>query len=1277
MPHPNTYILMRLKSLAILVLMNLLLCFGGYAQGQPDWENPEIFERNQTLPHTTLMPFETIEQALENNRKSSPYHFTLNGTWKFHLAENLEEAPRDFFRKGYNTEDWQNIKVPSNWQMEGFGHPLFRNIGHPFPDNPPGVPKEFNPVGSYLRTFTLPKNWKDRQVLLHFEGVHSASYVWINGQEMGYNQGGMEPAEYDITEFLARGKNTIAVKVLRYSDGSYMEDQDMWRLSGIFRDVYLMATPKVHVRDYYITTDLDEDYVDAELTLQSSIINHGEEQLDGYSMRVQLYNDRGKPVFPSALTGKIDPDLSNPITQNILSATVDNPEKWSAEYPNLYTITIELLNADGKVTEILGSRVGFREVEVKNQAIYINGVPVKFNGVNSHMQHPETGHMVDIETMKKDLILMKQFNINCVRTCHYPPNVEYIELADELGMYIVDETGDEAHAYTFISHDPRWRSQYMDRMKKLVYRDRNHPSVVIWSAGNESGPGDNLCAIMEEGKKIDPSRPAWMYGGNDDRDPKTNPIKCEDIVGPRYLQPFILKNRFAMVPDSKDPRPSFMDEYIAATGNSLGGLEEYWELIYQYPRLTGGAIWDWISPGITLPVITTPDASPQQIHCALMHKAHLVEGKFGKALSLSGHDDWVEVYRDPALDISGNQLSLSFWVYPEPWNGDAYFLTKSDYQFGIIQSDDSNLEFYVTTKKKQAVRAEVPDKWIHNWHHVAGTYDGEKLRIYVNGSLVGEENCTGNILDGPYPVNIGKSSEIIDGHQGYMCHAKIDKVRIFDKTLPIEKLQDDLASMQEDAKLWLDFEETQESGTYYSIGIPGRTYGLVWPDRSVQPELWQLKKTPQPVQVEANVLERGELSILNRHHFKNLSALDAHWSITADGQILQQGTLELDIGPREEKTIQIPYKMPDLQKETYYYLLIQFTLPENTRWAEKGHEVAWEQFELPWYLPAQQAPGSPVAGLRVEKTESVITIKGDNFTYAFDTGTGILRSLNYNGVEAIEKGPGFNVWRAPLANELDAWGTGGNDIGHRKPGMGQNHANGWRSIGLDKLTPLLEKFKIVKEQTDLVELHAAVNLSSNNYTTGFDVNYTYKIQSDGQISVKVSSTPHGHMTHWLPKIGLQMQLSQSFQEMQWHGRGPFETYPDRKTGARKGIYTSTVEDAYVPYIIPQDHGNRTDVHWMSLISKDGIGLLVTGEELFNFSAQKYDPDNLDRSYYAFQLQDSDAITLNLDHRVCGVGGTAISVMNKYRVLPEPYEFSFILKPFSTGEMSPGELVKLK
>jgi beta-galactosidase len=305
-------------------------------------------------------------------------------------------------------------------------------------------------------------------------------------------------------------------------------------------------------------------------------------------------------------------------------------------------------------------------VEVKDQAVYINGRAIKFNGVNSHMMHPRTGHAMDVETMRTDLHLMKQFNINCVRTSHYPPNVEYLDLADELGIYVVDETGDEAHAYTQLSHDPKWRHVYLDRMRKMVYRDRNHPSVVIWSAGNESGSGDNICALIEEGKIIDQSRPAWLYGGNRDEDPQTNPIRCEDIVGPRYLQPFTLEQRFGK---SDDPRPSFMDEYIAATGNALGGLDEYWELIYTYPRLTGGAIWDWISPGIEMPVISTRDDSPGDLKCVFMNRAHLVEGPKGQALYLSGHDDWLEVARDRSLDITGEALSLSFLVKPETYNG--------------------------------------------------------------------------------------------------------------------------------------------------------------------------------------------------------------------------------------------------------------------------------------------------------------------------------------------------------------------------------------------------------------------------------------------------------------------------------------------------------------------------------------------------------------------------------------------------------------------------------
>jgi len=1228
-----------------------------HAQNHPDYENPEVFEKNQEAPHATLMPYENAQQALSGERKVSPLHYTLNGSWKFHWAENPETAPAQFFEEGFYHGDWKQISVPSNWQMEGFGFPLFRNIGLPHPLDPPLVPKEFNPVGSYYKTFTLPKDWQEEQVFLHFEGVHSASYVWINGKEVGYNQGGMEPAEYNITSYLKKGENSIAVRVLRYSDGAYMEDQDTWRLSGIYRDVYLMATPDVHIQDYHITTDLDENYRDATLHVLADIRNYGNRNLKGHSLRIKLYDQDRIPVPGATALLPLEPLDSHESTRADISLELSNPEKWSAEYPSLYTLLMEVVDDQEQVLEILSSRVGFREVEVKDQAIYVNGKAIKFNGVNSHMLHPVTGHTMDVETMLQDLHLMKQFNINCVRTSHYPPNVEYLDLADELGIYVIDETGDEAHAYTQISHDPAWRNQYLDRMRKMVYRDRNHPSVVVWSAGNESGPGDNICALIAEGKLIDPSRPAWLYGGNRDEDPLNNPISCEDVVGPRYLQPFRLEQRFGK---SDDPRPSFMDEYIAATGNSLGGLDEYWELIYKYPRLTGGAIWDWISPGIVQPVISTRDDSPGDLKCVFMNKAHLVEAKQGQAMYLSGHDDWLEVARDPVLDITGKALSISFQVKPETYNGHASYLTKGDYQFGIVQPDQDHLEFYLNTGQKNSLIAVLPDHWTGQWHQVSAIYDGLKMELYIDGNIVGTMACQGNIVNAPYAVLLGKSAELRDGHRGYMCHAILDQVRIFEEVLTLEDLQSESDKLKSKSLLWLDFETAREEGTYYSIGIPGRTYGLVWPDRSVQPELWQLKKSPQPVAYAAVNLEQGMIEIDNRHHFRNLNELDFNWQLTENGLVIQDGKLDVDLAAGERMKISIPYSLTKKLPGAIYHLLVSGATTVDQPWAKAGHEVAWEQFPLSFLeIPAQEETSK--LPIHAEYEDQTLKLSGEGFVYGMDTLNGTFFSMVLDGKELLRKGPELNVWRAPLANDLDSWNFWHTEMGHVTEGMGRETANGWRSIGLDQLVQDVDHFRS-ELGPQKAELWVETSVHARNFTTGFKVHYHYTITGDGEMQVDVKVSPRGNMTKWIPKVGLQMELSDAYQHMDWLGRGPFETYPDRKTGARIGRYSTSVEADYVPYIIPQDYGNRSDTYWCQMTDDSGKGLHISSDEVFNFSAQKYSTEVLDRAHYTFQLKDEPGVTLNLDHRVSGVGGTALSVQSPYRVLPDEYEFTFTIKP---------------
>jgi beta-galactosidase len=918
---------------------------------------------------------------------------------------------------------------------------------------------------------------------------------------------------------------------------------------------------------------------------------------------------------------------------------------------------LELLDEDGEVTEVVSSRVGFREVEVINQAICINGVPVKFNGVNSHMMHPTTGHAMDVETMRKDLVLMKQFNINCVRTSHYPPNVEYLDLADELGIYVVDETGDEAHAYTWLSSDPLWLNQYLDRMRKMVYRDRNHASVVIWSAGNESGPGDNICALITEGKKIDPSRPAWMYGGNQDEDPLKNPIRCEDVVGPRYLQPFRLEQRFGK---SDDPRPSFMDEYIAATGNSLGGLDEYWDLIYKYPRLTGGAIWDWISPGITQSIISTRDDSPGDVKSVFINKAHLVEGHEGQALYLSGHDDWLEVYRDPILDITGTELTLSFWVKPENFNGNGSFLTKGDYQYGIVQPNEGQLEFYLNNGSRSSLLVDLPQNWKGQWHHVAGIYDGQKMELYLDGSILGTQACSGNIINAPYGVTLGKSGELRDGHQGYMCHTTMDQVRIFGEVIQLGDLNNESASLKSKSLLWLDFETANEEGSYYSIGIPGRTYGLVWPDRSIQPELWQLKKSPQPVKFTALDLEKGVVEIYNRFHFRNLKELDFQWQLTKDGEVIQSGKLDMDLPAGRLKEILVPYVKPYPVAGAVYHLTIGCSTRADLLWAESGHEVAWEQFSMPFLeIPAQAVISTSL--LTAEREGKFLKLSGDGFAYAIDTTSGRIASILLDGKELVRQGPLVNVWRAPLANDLDSWNFWHTEMGHVTEGMGKESANGWRSIGLDQLVQDVDQFH-TEIQSQRADIWIEASLHAMNFTTGFKVHYHYTISGSGEIKISTRVSPRGNMTKWIPKLGLQMELSEDMQQVDWLGRGPFENYPDRKTGARVGRYSTTVEENYVPYIIPQDYGNRTDTYWCQLTDSSGKGLLISSDELFNFSAQKYSTENLDRAHYPFQLKEEPGVTLNMDHRVTGVGGTALSVLNPYRVLPGDYEFSFTIKP---------------
>jgi len=1282
--------IVSMKHCTILPIFIIWFSLNGFSQKLfPDdfytfIENPAITQINQEPGRNPFVPFLTVSDALQGENKQSNLFFSLNGEWKFSWSENIDKSIRNFYSVGFNDKKWGTIQVPGNWEMQGYGDPMFRNIQQPFECKPPFVPKDYNPIGLYRKEFNLPANWKGKEIFLRVEAASSVSFVWVNGQEVGYNAGAFEPSEYKLTKYLKSGKNNISIQVFKYSAGTYLEDQDMWRLSGIFREVYLIATPTVHIQDFSVITDLDADYKDAKLSIGVAIKNQECSIGVNYQVEASLIDNQQKTVLKSVYSPKFDV-LGNEIQTIKVESDVANPSKWTAETPNLYTLILKLIDASGNITEVVSNKIGFREIELKHQALLVNGAPVKLNGVNSHMQHPDLGHTMDIETMRKDLILMKQFNINCVRTSHYPPNKEYLDLADELGLYIVDETGDESHATEFLSERDEWTTAYVNRVERMVLRDRSHPCIIFWSDGNESGFGKNICEVIKAGKALDPTH-LWMYGGNTDDPAWANEVSCEEIIGPRYPTPAELKYRIANVPEIQDPRPSFMDEYAAATGNGVGGLDEYWDIIWDAPRCIGGAIWDWVSPGLREKVRLLKDASPNKIVTSINGRAKLIQGKQGSAIQLNGFDQWVDVYRHPALDIASDKLTLSLLVKPTKWNGNGILLAKGSNQYGLIQKDKDSVQFYVgtakipsnsataimpgqtildlATSKDGIVTVKTPENWYSNWHQLVGIYDGKVLEIYIDSKLVSSKSHEGRILNRPFPVNIGRDVEVTgEFYTGRNSNAIIDQVHIFNKALSIDQLLDPDEELKKDAALWLDFNGIEEKGEFFGLGHnDARSYGLIWPDRNPQPELYQVKKSAQPVHTKMIDADKDLVEITNRHRFLNLNEFVAVWQLIADDKTLQQGNLDLSVEPMKTIQTTIPFQKPDIMPGVEYRLVISFRLKEDKPWAKKDFEVAWDEFTMPYKsnsIEQLTIENSVVKSL--ERNDSLLVL-GKNFEYIFNKRSGKLVSLKYMDKEMIGEGPKLNIWRAPLANELDGWGKTGANLVY-KPGMGNDVANAWRSLGLDNLSYKLDQFSFTQKSNN--EVLVVVNCHSEgiNYKTIFEEEYSYLISGNGEISVNHNILPQGFLPSWIQCIGNQWTLSESLIQVTWYGRGPFENYPDRKSGAKTGIYKSTVKEMEESYILPQDYGLRTENRWVRLESNEGYGLEFKGEKWFDFSAQSFDTDQLTRAKYPYQLDASNGITFNFNYATSGVGCTSISVLNQYRVVPKNINFNFKIRPY--------------
>lgn len=1244
---------MKIRLLISICLFAFILNVSGQKSGFMDnlshyIENPAVFESGQEPGRAYYMP--------QN-------HQSLNGNWKFYWSDTPYKLPLGFQDTKFNDTKWDNISVPSNWEILGYGDKLFRNMNASFKANPPFVPKDYNPTGIYRKTFDIPADWKNKEIFLRFEKVASASFVWVNGKEVGYNEGAHEPAEYNITPYLKEGKNQLTVCVLKYCDGYYLETQDYWRLSGIFDDVTLYATPNVRLFDYQVITDLNDTYTDAELKISGIVKKYsGADVAQSYHLKAILSDKNGSNIS-EFISKFFDLKEVNNTTVS-LSKQVKNPLKWTSEMPNLYKLTLQLIASNGKVVDTIESRIGFKKTEIKGEVFYLNGVPLKVNAQNSHMQHPETGHYVTEECIRKDFEILKQFNFNAVRTSHYPPTNKYLQLANEYGLYIIDEVGDEAHAAEWLSSKTGYAEMYKERCQKLVLRDRNYPCVLFWSAGNESGEGDNITQVIKEGKSLDPTR-FWMYGGNTFSHP------AEDIIGPRYPSPVELEIQVGVQSSNLDRRPSFMDEYLSVAGNGGGGMDDYWRIIYAHPRLMGGAIWDFVSPGLTERIRSVKDSSPYNTPAHLMGNTRLVKERNNTVLDLNGHDEWVEVYRQNNLEITGEQLTLSCKVFPRQlissWGS---FITKGNNQYGLEQRGKDSLEFYIYTDKKQILKTALPNNWEYNWHQLTAVYDGKDMSIYIDGEKTASREASGSIQNFPFPVNIGRNAEKHGQETSvYICDALIDDVAIFNKAILPGSLSPQSANM------WLDFENETDEGSFYSYGIGARTYGSIWPDRTVQPEMWQMKKTVQPISFRMVDEESQTVEIWNRNHFLDASEYDITWTLSADDKVVQEGKIDLQTKPLSKETIQIAYTKPEIEAGKEYRIFISSRLKKDCLWAKKGHEVAWDQLELSWFKPLPEMPA--IKGIiQTEETDNKLVVSGSGFAYIFDKEAGQLTGINYQGNQILKTPLVLNLWRAPLANEVDAWNSGTAQSGNWKQGFGNTIATEMYSAGIHNLThqPIAFSFKKTDKKVHIYITN--VELTSNGekekkdlYIEGVQCNgirneYEFIIAGDGRMQVKHSLYPDGKMPLWFPRIGLSMVFNNDFDQISWYGRGPQENYPDRKTGYAVGIYKAAADQMYEPYLLPQDYGLRTDNRWVHITNKAGKGIGFAIDQLFNFNAYPYDTDNLTKATYTYQLKKQDGITFNLDYATTGVGCTARGVFNSYRVAPSKYERIITIYPIN-------------
>ncbi|MFJ4283304.1 glycoside hydrolase family 2 TIM barrel-domain containing protein [Streptomyces massasporeus] len=1232
------------------------------ADGPPEWnDGMTVFRVGTEPPHTTLMPYADLGQALDGDRTRSPYRLSLDGKWKFAYADRPDDRDPDFYGTDVDDSGWDTIPVPSAWQLHGYDFPIYVNITYPWwgPNGggedaqPPAAPTRYNPVGQYRRTFTVPRDWKGRRTFLHFEGVKSAHYVWINGELVGYHEDSFTPAEYDITSHLRPGTNHIAVEVYRYSDGDWLEDQDMIRLSGIFRSVHLYSTPAVHLRDFKLDTPLGDDYTSAELKVTAHVRDYGGAGAGRYTVETQLHDARGHAVWSRPLKGTVDvPDGDEATVET--SGAVPSPKLWSAERPNLYTAVLRLRDPAGKVVETLSHRVGLREFALKDGLMRINGKPVSFRGTNRHEMHPDRGMSLTRADMIEDITVIKRMNINSVRTSHYPNNTLWYELADEYGLYLVDETNLETHGIRdeYPGDHPEWTAACVARAQNMVHRDKNHASVVIWSLGNEAGGGTTFNAMHDWIRSYDTTR-VIQYEG-DDR-PGISDIRSEMYDSPQRVE--------ARAKDTNDKRPYVMIEYSHAMGNSNGNFKKYWDLVRRYDVLQGGWIWDFADQSLNWPTPTRKrftESGPKGLKGEILAPA----GTFDRAKGLSGGTVFA---RDEALDLTGS-LTLEAWATPHVTGSHQPILAKGDTQYALKQTD-RNLEFFIHGGGQWVTASwALPDGWTGKEHHIAGVFDADagRLTLYVDGEAKATRTTTRRPDNNTAPLALATDAD----NQTREFSGTVRRARVYARALSAAELASNGRGPGDDGvRFWFDAatvgfaEKRPRERTFFAYGgdwgdSPNDgnfvADGIVTADRGHTGKAAEVKRIYQAINATSTSGGPGAVTLTNEYLFTNLREFDGRWSLVADGKVVQRGRLtraQLDVPPLTSKDITVPVRLPNRPEPgTEYFLELSFRTGETTRWAKAGFEVAGQQLAIDAGSPAvAPVPLRRVPVLRHDEGDRTVTVRGRGFSVTVDKSSGTITGYETGGTRLITSGPVPNYWRAPTDNDK---------------GNGQHTRNQtWRDAGARREVTDVRVSPLGDRAVEIKVVGTLPTTTTSTYST------TYTVFGNGEIKVDHTLHPGAANLPYIPEVGTLLFLPRGLDRLHYYGRGPEENHWDRNNGTDVGLYSGTVAEQWTPYIRPQENGNKTDVRWAALTDGRGRGLLVSGEPLVEVNASHFTPEDLSvGARHDYQLTPRDAVVLRVNHRQMGVGGDdswGAHTHAEFKLLADrDYAYSYRLRPLA-------------